>query len=100
MVLSVDYAGLLNNLLGNKTKYGGVVSPVSSKISGYNMLVVFIAALLIILIKGLIVYLAWNAVIPSIINSVKQNPEKEVKFRPITYTEALLFTILVLSLVR
>ena len=100
MVLSVDYAGLISKIIGKNAKYGGVSAPATYKVSGINMFAVFIGALLIILIKGLIVYLAWNAVMPSIINSVSQKLEKEVTFRPITYVEALLFTILVLSLVR
>jgi hypothetical protein len=104
MVLSMDYAGLLTSLLSKNTKYGGV-APGSPKVTGNTMFAVFIGALLIILIKGLIVYLAWNSVMPYIIYSLTPDPKKSRSeiinnFKPITYTQALLFTILVLSLVR
>jgi hypothetical protein len=105
MVLSMDYAGLLTSLLSKNTKYGGVAPFGSPIVTGNTMFAVFIGALLIILIKGLIVYLAWNSVMPYIIYSLTPDPKKNRSeiinnFKPITYTQALLFTILVLSLVR
>ena len=73
---------------------------------GMSFVTVMLVVLIVLLLKALIVYLCFNAVLPSIIYSldVKQENKslEEIKsnFRRITFVEALLLVILMNTLFR
>ncbi len=73
---------------------------------GASFLMVMLVVLIVLLLKALIVYLCFNAVLPSVIYSldVKQEnkslEEIKSKFRRITFVEALLLVILMNTLFR
>jgi hypothetical protein len=73
---------------------------------GMSFLMVMLVVLIVLLLKALIVYLAFNHVVPSLIYSldVKQEnkslEEIKSKFRRITFVEALLLVILMNTLFR
>ena len=82
--ISVMEGGKLNKNIG----YSNQGSSSSSSI-----ILVFLFSLLSLLLKGYIVYLCYNMIMPQIINSLK-NGTKENDFVEITYMEAVLLVIL------
>ena len=61
-----------------------------------NVLLTLLIYLIILLIKGLIVYLLYNFLLPKLIYSVSENKSLEIiesQFKTITYTEAILLVI-------
>ena len=54
-----------------------------------------------LLIRVFIVYYAYNLIMPKLVTTLSENPEKVMaNYRPLTYWEALVLIILVSSLVR
>ena len=60
---------------------------------GSSIILVFLFSLLSLLLKGYIVYLCYNMIMPQIINSLKSGA-KANDFVEITYMEAVLLVIL------
>jgi len=82
----------LFNLVGGATKG----SPTPGK---FNLMIV-IMALLLLIIKTLIVYWGYNLLMPKLISTLTENPEKIMSnYRPLTFWEALVLIILVSSLI-
>jgi hypothetical protein len=62
-----------------------------------NLLIYFIFIVFMLLLKGFIVYLSYNFVIPKILYSLSKNESFETiesNFKPISYSESLLLVIL------
>jgi hypothetical protein len=62
-----------------------------------NFFTVMLITLLLILVKGFIVYLAYNLIMPKIIYSVSKDrtlEDIEDNFRPLSYFESVIFAIL------
>jgi hypothetical protein len=62
-----------------------------------NLFIYFIFTVFMLLLKGFIVYLSYNFVIPKIMYSISKNETLEnieSNFKPITYSESLLLVIL------
>lgn len=94
-----DFMGkLLGNILKKK---GGAEGNVT--FTGFFSLLLL--ALFVLLFKSLLVFLAYNTVMPKLILSLSQDPKKTEadvlrNFRPITYGESIILVILFLSLLR
>jgi di/tricarboxylate transporter len=66
-----------------------------------NFLFILIGLLFMILLKGLIVYYAYNCVVPKVIYSLSENKTLETiesNFKPLSYSESLLLVILTVTL--
>lgn len=74
---------------------GGVVS--KSLGDNENMLQLFMLSLFILLIKGLLVMVTYNWIIPKITYNANPNYDYK-KFRPINFLEAILLVILFTNL--
>lgn len=89
-------SGFLTETLANKlSQIGG--RNVTSKQDSSGM--VFLLALIAIFIKGLIVYLGYNLLIPKLMYSLNVHPGKtladyENNFRPLNYWECVVLVIL------
>jgi len=88
---------LAQYLTGNNNKmYGG--SAGSMKHKGDTQIMIFMLALISIFIKGLIVYLGYNLLMPKLMFSVggagKTLEDIENNFRPLTYWESVILVIL------
>jgi len=62
-----------------------------------NLLIYFIFIVFMLLLKGFIVYLSYNFIVPKIMYSVSKNDNLEnieLNFKPISYSESLLLVIL------
>ena len=62
-----------------------------------NLLIYFIFIVFMLLLKGFIVYLSYNFIVPKIMYSISKNDNLEnieSNFKPITYSESLLLVIL------
>ena len=62
-----------------------------------NFFVLILFTLVVLLVKGLIVYLAYNLIMPKLIYSVSKDKnldEIEENFRQLTYMESVIFVIL------
>jgi hypothetical protein len=86
---------LAQYLTGNTNKmYGG--SPMKNK--GDTQIMIFMLALISIFIKGLIVYLGYNLLMPKLMFSVagagKTLENIENNFRPLNYWECVILVIL------
>jgi hypothetical protein len=86
---------LAQYLTGNSNKmYGG--SNIKNK--GDTQIMIFMLALISIFIKGLIVYLGYNLLMPKLMYSVagagKTIEDIENNFRPLTYWESVILVIL------
>lgn len=86
---------LAQYLTGNNNKmYGGA----NMKNKGDTQIMIFMLALISIFIKGLIVYLGYNLLIPKLMFSVggagKTLEDIENNFRPLTYWESVILVIL------
>jgi hypothetical protein len=86
---------LAQYLTGNSNKmYGG--STIKNK--GDTQIMIFMLALISIFIKGLIVYLGYNLLMPKLMYSVagagKTLEDIENNFRPLTYWESVILVIL------
>jgi hypothetical protein len=72
--------------------------------NGGVFIMFFLGILVILLIKGLIVYIVYNYLVPKIIYSLsltdKTLEKIESDFRPLTYSESLLLVILFNTLFR
>jgi hypothetical protein len=80
---------------------GGKTNSMNVSSKQNNVLLTLLIYLVILLIKGLIVYLLYNFLLPKLIYSVSENKSLEViesKFKTITYTEAILLVIFVNTL--
>ena len=85
---------LAQYLTGNSNKmYGG-----DMKYKGDTQIMIFMLALISIFIKGLIVYLGYNLLMPKLMFSVsgagKTLEDIENNFRPLTYWESVILVIL------
>ena len=85
---------LAQYLTGNTNKmYGG-----NMKYKGDTQIMIFMLALISIFIKGLIVYLGYNLLMPKLMFSVsgagKTLEEIENNFRPLNYWESVILVIL------
>jgi len=66
-----------------------------------NLFIYFIFIVFALLLKGFIVYLTYNFVMPKLMYSVSKNETLETiesNFKPITYSESLLLVILTVTL--
>ena len=86
---------LAQYLTGNNNKmYGGA----NMKSKGDTQIMIFMLALISIFIKGLIVYLGYNLLMPKLMFSVagagKTLEDIENNFRPLTYWESVILVIL------
>ena len=61
--------------------------------SGMNPLAVIAVLIVLFLLRALVVQLAYNKVAPKLISNWGHHEDKE--FKPLTFEEALLFTILI-----
>ena len=65
----------------------------------FNLMIV-IMALVLLIVKTLIVYWGYNLLMPKLISTLTENPEKIMSnYRPLTFWEALILLVLVSSLV-
>ena len=84
---------LAQYLTDNKMSGGG-----NMKHKGDTQIMIFMLALISIFIKGLIVYLGYNLLIPKLMFSVggagKTLEDIENNFRPLTYWESVILVIL------
>ena len=90
MVLNLLVSNLITSMSGgSKNTLNGVQKP--------NFFVLMLITLLFILIKGFIVYLAYNLIIPKLIFSVSKDrtlEDIEENFRPLSYLESIILVIL------
>ena len=90
MVLNLLVQNMISSMSG-----GG-----KNNINGYqkpNVFVIMLITLLLLLIKGFIVYLAYNLMMPKLIYSVSKDrtlEDIEENFRPLSYMESIIFVIL------
>jgi hypothetical protein len=87
---------LAQYLTGNTNKmYGGSTN---MKYKGETQIMIFMLSLISIFIKGLIVYLGYNLLMPKLIFSVagpnKSLEDIENNFRPLNYWESVILVIL------
>ena len=83
---STKNGGSMNNIYNNKQN---------------NFLFMLIGFMILILIKGLIVYYSYNFVVPKVIYSLSENKTLETiesNFKPLSYSESLLLVILTITL--
>jgi hypothetical protein len=85
---------LAQYLTGNSNKmYGG-----NMKYKGDTQIMIFMLSLISIFIKGLIVYLGYNLLMPKLMYSVagpnKSLEDIENNFRPLNYWESIILVIL------
>jgi hypothetical protein len=61
-----------------------------------NFFILLMIILIYLLIKGLIVYIVYNYMVPKLMYSLSKKTMEEIKneFRPISYTESILLVIL------
>ena len=62
-----------------------------------NLFIYFIFIIFMLLLKGFIVYLSYNFIIPKIMYSISKNETLEnieLNFKPLTYSESLLLVVL------
>jgi hypothetical protein len=61
-----------------------------------NFFLLLFVILIYLLIKGLIVYIAYNYMVPKLMYSLSKKTMEEIvkEFRPISYTESILLVIL------
>jgi len=95
---------VLNLLVQNVAQFlsaPGVMSggknAVSSVKQSPNFFLLMLFTLLILLVKGLIVYLAYNMLMPKLIYSISKDKnleEIEENFKPLSYIESVIFVIL------
>jgi len=88
---------LAQYLTGNNNKmYSGGAGSMKNK--GDTQIMIFMLALISIFIKGLIVYLGYNLLMPKLIFSVagagKTLEDIENNFRPLSYWESVILVIL------
>jgi len=84
---------IVKSFSANKSMHGGSIN---NNKSSSNMLMVFLISLIALLIKGYIIYLTYNIMVPKIIYSISENKTLENienNFRPLTYVESLLLVI-------
>ncbi len=94
-------SSISSNDINNKMIGGASMMKNAPKSS--NFLTLLLIVLIILLIKALIVYIGYNFIVPRIIYSMSQEPNKtlekvEANFRKITYLEALILSIFVSTL--
>ena len=88
----------LFNLLTGGAKKGTVAKGTNG---GWMWFYGLFLVLVSLLIRVFIVYYAYNLIMPKLITTLSENPEKVMaNYRPLTYWEALVLIILVSSLVR
>ena len=87
----------LFNLLTGGSRSGKKKGTNSGWMWFYGLFLVLVS----LLIRVFIVYYAYNLIMPKLIITLSENPEKVMaNYRPLTYWEALVLIILVSSLVR
>lgn len=96
----LEYTNLINKLLNSGIKGGGKGDSTFLK-----FIIMFLSILIIFLLKGLIVYMAYNYIMPKLILSLSQDPNKSeekirANFRILTFSESVVLVILMLTLVR
>jgi hypothetical protein len=96
----LEYTSLINKLINNSTKGGAKSDNVFVK-----FLIMFISIMIIFLLKGLIIYISYNYIMPKLIYSLSQDPAKteekiRANFRLLTFSESVVLVILMLTLVR
>ena len=85
---------LVKSIVQNKTMHGGNNS-IANKGSP-NFFLVLIFSLIALLIKGYIIYITYNLIVPRIIYSLSENKTLENienNFKPLTFVESLLLVI-------
>lgn len=90
---------LIQNIVDLYTSYNimkGGKNMNSIKPKETNFFILLLIILIYLLIKGLIVYIAYNYMVPKLMYSLSKKTMEEIKneFRPITYTESILLVIL------
>ena len=77
---------------------GGAKKPKNSLgVALYAIVLVIIS----LIIRIFIVYYAYNLIVPKLISTFSENPDKVLShYRPLTYWEALVLIILISSLIR
>jgi len=78
----------INGIKGNPS--------ISNGIKFESVLLLFLFALLLLLIKGYIVYILYNFLVPEIIYSLSNKSKEEIKnyFKPISFMQSILLVIL------
>ncbi len=94
-------SSISSNDINTKMVGGAAFNKNVSKSSGFFTLLLVV--LFILLIKAVIVYIGYNFIVPRIIYSLSQEPNKsldkiEANFKKITYLEALILSIFVSTL--
>lgn len=99
---------LAENFIGafftnTNTQFGGLKNKMEQPQGAARFFSLFFLFLIIILIKSYIVYLGYNFVMPKLIYSLNQErsstlEEVQNKFRPITFVESIILTILMNTL--
>ena len=86
-----------NSMIGGKTNNKISIEGINSFQSKQNfMLISLFAYLLILLIKGFIVYLLYNLLMPKLIYSLSEDKSLEMienNFKPICFSESILLVI-------
>jgi hypothetical protein len=98
MVLNFMVNNLMNKInSSNLTMNGGKQSiQMSSNVKTFSVFLLFLLAIFLLLIKGFIVYILYNYLVPEIIYSLSNKSKEDIEnnFKPITFIQSILLVIL------
>lgn len=101
MVLNFFVNNMMNRInSSNSIMNGGKQSiPITNMTNGVktpSIFLLFLIALLLLLIKGFIVYILYNYLVPEIIYSLSNKSKEDIEndFKPITFMQSVLLVIL------
>jgi len=82
---------------GKLNKNNAYIDNINYTSKKHNILISLLMILIAILLKGIIVYLLYNFIVPKIIYSLSENKSLEIiesNFKPISFSESVLLVIL------
>ena len=74
-------------------QYGGATITKTSEPCGKNFGVLFVLLLFTLLIRAVVVYWGYNALMPTFIETLSGNPDNIKNFRELSFGEALMLVI-------
>lgn len=101
MVLNFFVNNMMNrinssNSIMNGGKQSIPITNMTNSVKTPSIFLLFLIALLLLLIKGFIVYILYNYLVPEIIYSLSNKSKEDIEndFKPITFMQSVLLVIL------
>jgi hypothetical protein len=94
MVLNLLFQSIIQNFSSKSTMYGGKLNQPNPT---NNIFLTFLILIILLLLKGYIVFIIYNSLVPKLIHSFSDNKSLENKpnnFRELSFTESILLVIL------